>query len=120
MPRRFSPVIENKHGCLWIVLPDSIDMDSCSAIEARLIPLLEEAGGRVAMDFSKTSAIYSSGLGLVLRMKATIDESGGKLHLVNLSERLVEAFENVGLDQVLPVYRTENDLKTALESSSTD
>jgi anti-anti-sigma factor len=119
MRRRFTPVIENKHGCLWIVLPDSIDMDSCNTIEESILPLLEQGSGRVAMDFSKTSAIYSSGLGLVVRMQSRIHDKGGELYLVNLSDRMVEALANVGLDKVLSICKTEDDLEAHFGSSST-
>ena len=117
MPKRFTPLIENKLGCLWIVLPDSIDMDSCNTIEESILPILEESGGRVALDFSKTSAIYSSGLGLVVRMQSRIHDKGGTLYLVNLSDRMVEALANVGLDKVLSIHRTEADLKAHLDAA---
>jgi anti-anti-sigma factor len=120
MPKRFTPVVENKHGCLWIVLPDSIDMDSCNAIEERILPLLEDSEGRVALDFSRTTAIYSSGLGLVVRMQSRIHDHGGTLHLVNLSDRMVEALANVGLDKVMSIHKTEDELKAHLGSASAD
>ena len=68
MGKSYTTSVEQRHGCLWITLPDSIDMDNFLKIEERIMPELEKAPQEVVLDFSRTKALFSSGIGLVVRL----------------------------------------------------
>ncbi|MBD3320135.1 MAG: STAS domain-containing protein [Chitinivibrionales bacterium] len=96
--------IENREGCLWITLPDSINMDNYQQIESRVDSVLKKDAGNVVIDLGKTINMYSAGFGLIVRLRKRIDECGGKLFLVNVSHRTADGLHGVGLDKIIRVY----------------
>ncbi|MFW5775213.1 MAG: STAS domain-containing protein [Chitinivibrionales bacterium] len=116
MPK-FSTQIEERDGVVWIILPDSIDMDNYRRIEELIEPELTRKPLKVVLDFSKTTALFSSGLGLIIRIKKRIDELDGKLFLLCISKRLEEGFSNVGLDKVFTICRSHEELQECVEKN---
>jgi anti-anti-sigma factor len=110
MAKGFTTRFERKQGYLWITLPDSIDMYNYQMIEDRIMPELEGALGDVVLDLSRTKALFSSGIGLVIRLNKKICALGANLAIVNVDRKIREGLENVGLDRNLAIYATENDL----------
>ena len=107
MAKSYTTTIETRHGHLWIVLPDSIDMDNYAKIEELILEELETEPRNVALDFTRTKALFSSGIGLVVRLKKLINDKGLGLSLVNLDPKIKEGLENVGLENVMEIYATE-------------
>jgi anti-anti-sigma factor len=113
MAKSSSVLVEKKHGCLWIVLPDSIDMYNYQQIEERIIPELEKNPSHIVLDFSATKALFSSGIGLVVRLKKRASELKQTISLVNIQEKIREGLENVGLETAFEIYKNENDFLKA-------
>ncbi len=111
MPKSFTTLIQQKNNALWITLPDSIDMDNYAKIEEAIAPELSGRKNNVVLDFSRTKSLFSSGLGLIVRLKKKVEELNGDLYLVNVNSKIEEGFENVGLDKVLPVYTVDEAIK---------
>jgi len=109
MGKSYTTHVEDRHGCLWVILPDSIDMDNYLQIEERILPELEKSPKDVALDFSHTKALFSSGIGLVVRLNKQIADKKQKIYLVNIERKIKEGLENVGLDMAFPMYPTEED-----------
>jgi anti-anti-sigma factor len=107
MGKSFTTFIDRRHGCLWIVLPSSIDMDNYEKIEQTIDPELKESPKKIVLDFSKTESIFSSGLGVIVRVQKRVSELGGQLFLVNFSPRLKDALEAVGLERIFKTFETE-------------
>jgi len=61
--------IENKSDFTWVTLPDSINMDTYKTLEENIQARLDSGNVRVVLDLSKTNNLFSSGLGLIIRIR---------------------------------------------------
>ena len=100
-------LIDQKSGCTWITLPDAINMDTYGAIEKSIGERAAGYGGCVVVDLGKTSNLFSSGLGLIIRVRKLVMESKGRIFLVNVSGKIREILETVQLDKVFTMYATD-------------
>lgn len=99
--------IENKMGYTWIVLPDAINMESYASIEKEISRNLPKKNVYVIVDLSNTNNLYSSGLGLIIRVRKQVYELNGSLCLVNVSQKIRSVFEAVHLEKLFPLYTTD-------------
>lgn len=99
--------VEIRHGFIWVILPDTVTMDNYKLIEDKIRGKLTGKNDRVALDFSDTENIYSSGIGLLIRLHKLITESGGSFVLVNVSEKMRTLLREVNLDMVISIYATD-------------
>jgi anti-anti-sigma factor len=107
--------IENKMDYVWITLPDSINMDTYTAIEQGIQSHLTGAYQRVVLDLSGTANLFSSGLGLLIRIRKSIGQSNGFLCLVNVSKKIRLLLETVHLDKVFTVFATDVEFEISQE-----
>ena len=109
MAKTFSPTIEERLGCLWITFKDQIDMDNYQIIENKVTQIIKESNlKKIVIDLSETVALFSSGLGVIMRMHTLVKKNNKKIFIVNASERMVEGFEAMNLDKLLAIYSTAN------------
>jgi anti-anti-sigma factor len=99
--------IEERSGCLWITLPDSITMYDNRELEQRISRQLRDRKDHVVLDFSNTRAVYSSGLGLMIRLRRFVTERGGTLSLVNVAPAVHDMFTALKIDKVFTMYPTD-------------
>ena len=99
--------IEEKCGDTWILLPDAISMYDTREIEKAIECRIVEQTKRLVLDFSKTCNLFSSGLGLMIRIRKLVHEKGGRLCLVNVSGRIRGILETLNLDKVFLIYSTD-------------
>ena len=116
--------IESRQGCLWIVLPDGINMDSHPQLEEKIDEsLASKAGDKLVVDLSKTKNMYSAGFGMIVRLKKAAEARGCATFVVNASSRVMEAMAYLGLQKIIRVYE-EGDkldfLPDARETGATD
>ncbi|MGB7566421.1 MAG: STAS domain-containing protein [Chitinivibrionales bacterium] len=107
--------IENKSDFVWITLPDSVNMDTYKAIEEKIESRLDAACVRVVLDLSKTSNLFSSGLGLIIRVRKWVAKSNGFICLVNVSRKIRAILETVHLDKVFTIYATDVEFEISQE-----
>lgn len=100
-------IIEERGEYLWITLPDAITMYDNRLIEQDIGNRLRDRKDNVILDFSHTRAVYSSGLGLMIRIRRFVTERGGTLSLVNVSERLLDMFKALNIEKVFNIYHTD-------------
>lgn len=100
-------VIEQRSGCLWITLPDAITMYDNKGVEQRIAQELRDRKDHVVLDFSNTRAVYSSGLGLMIRIRRFVTERGGMLSLVNVAQPVHDMFSALKIDKVFTIYATD-------------
>lgn len=113
--KSFNPRIETRGGHLWVTLPDSIDMDNYTAVEERVTLEIANAPTKaVVLDFCNTANVFSAGMGLIIRLNARAADKGKAIMLVNVSAKLREGFENVGLDRVFTIYSSAEELLAEL------
>lgn len=99
--------VTRRSDTLWIMLPESINFDNSKAVENSIEKNCNGATQRVALDFSRINNLYSSGLGLLIRVRKFVQDKNGELYLVNVSERLREMFLTLNLDRVFTIYATD-------------
>jgi anti-anti-sigma factor len=112
-----SVIIEDKMGFTWVVLPNAVNMDSCPAIEKEIGRVLVRSGesARVVVDLSLTRDLYSTGMGLLIRLRKRLFESKGSIDLVNVSQRIRDLLEAVHLDKIFPLYATDVEFEISQE-----
>jgi anti-sigma B factor antagonist len=64
---------------------------------------LERGEQEFVIDFSETSYIDSSGLGVLVTLLKRVRERRGKLRLANLNDDLRQVFELTKLDSIFPL-----------------
>ncbi len=115
MTKSFTISIEEKHGCLWITFKDAIDMDNYKSIEDSLFTAITMSPiQNVVCDLSQTVALFSSGIGVIMRMNKIVSDNAKKLHFVNVSEKVQEGLEIMGLDNILNIYTSNEAFQAAL------
>jgi anti-anti-sigma factor len=107
--------ILEKMGCIWVVLPDAITMNTHVAIEAEIDRAISEKGAPIVLDLSHTNNLFSSGLGLLIRVSKRACELNGSMCLVNVSRRIREMLEAVRLDTRFPLYATDVEFEISQE-----
>jgi anti-anti-sigma factor len=106
MTSSMSVSIERKLGCLWITLPDAISMYNSRELEKTISGNLEPKLN-VILDLSKTWNLFSSGLGLIIRIRKTVCEQEGVLSLVNVNVKIRDMLNTLNLNKVLSIYATD-------------
>lgn len=99
--------IEDRSGCLWITLPDSITMYNNKDIEHIIGKELHDKKEMVVLDFTNTQTVYSAGLGLMIRIRRFVTERGGSISLVNVPEPVQSMFVSLNINKVFPIYATD-------------
>ena len=107
--------IEERAHYLWITLPDAITMYDNKEIEEQIGARLRDRKDHVVLDFSHTRAVYSSGLGLMIRIRRFVTERGGTLSLVNVSEQLFNMFKALNIEKVFPIFTTDVEFEISQE-----
>ncbi len=107
--------IEDRSGYLWITLPDAITMYDNKEIELKIGNSLRDRKDHVVLDFSHTRAVYSSGLGLMIRIRRFVTERGGTLSLVNVSEPIGKMFSALNIDKVFNIFTTDVEFEITRE-----
>jgi len=105
-----------KNGELWITLPDSVNMDNYVSFEEQIDASLGSGLRTIVIDMGCTNNLFSSGLGLLIRLKKKVDALEGELYLVNVSKKLRETLAFVNLDRWFTLYDTD----VEFEISQTD
>jgi anti-anti-sigma factor len=104
-----------KNGFLWITMPDSITMDNYVRIEEEIIGAISGSCNKVVLDMAATRSLFSSGLGLLIRLKKRLDERNCFLFLVNVSHRVRDILTAVHLDTVFSMYSTDVEFEISQE-----
>lgn len=121
MAKTFNTSIEYRLGCLWITFKDSIDMDNYKIIENNIYIKIEESDAKdIVLDLSKTLALFSSCLGIIIRLNTYAGKNNKKLFLVNVSKKVREGLITTGLNKVLTIYSTFEELQSELGNLYTD
>lgn len=99
--------IFEKNGMLWIVLPDTITMYNVRELEEEIGNKLRDRKDYVVLDLSNTQTLYSSGLGLIIRIRRFVVNREGIVYLVNVSDSIYDMLSSMNLDKIFPIYKTD-------------
>jgi anti-anti-sigma factor len=109
--------VENKLGYIWVFMPDAISRDDYREIEIKIGGLITAEMNRLVLDLAETNNIFSSGLGLLIRINKMVIEKKGSMHLVNVSSALKEVFSMVNLDKYFSIYETDIEFQVFQEDA---
>ena len=97
-----STVFEKQDNVLTVKHTGRLDTITSPVLENELRPYLD-AVQEVIMDFSKIDYISSSGLRLLLTTQEALEDHGGSMKLIHVSDYIVEIFDLVGFTDLLTI-----------------
>jgi anti-anti-sigma factor len=98
---------QRKMGYLWVMLPDSIHMNNYREVEEQIVSKIMPESNQVVLDLAQTKYLYSSGIGLLVRLKKRVSEEKGSLSLVNVPRKIRDILETAQLNRVFDIYATD-------------
>ena len=79
-------------------------------LDTAIIAAIESGTSSVAIDLTDVSFMDSSGLGVIVRGLKRCREADKDLDLVITNERVLKVFGITGLDQVIPIHDSIEDI----------
>jgi anti-sigma B factor antagonist len=98
-----------------IGLAGEVDLYTAPEFKQQLLDVIGEGAKHVVVDFSETTFIDSTTLGVLVGGVKRLRPEGGQLSIVCADRNITKIFEITGLDKVFPIYESRED---ALAGSS--
>jgi anti-anti-sigma factor len=108
--------ISERNNCMWIAMPDSMNTDACFRFEKNILRIVKESGRSIVLDFARTSYLYSSGIGLLVRLRRIVTEQDENVYLVNVADTIRAILTSLNLDKVFPIYATDTEFEISHDS----
>jgi anti-sigma B factor antagonist len=110
---------EHLGGTTYVVsLAGEVDLYTAPEFKQQLIDVIEEKGGRnVVVDFTDTTFIDSTTLGVLVGGVKRLRAKDGQLSLVCSDRNITKIFEITGLDRVFTIHPSREDAVGQVESS---
>jgi anti-sigma B factor antagonist len=93
-----------------IAVSGEVDLATSPDLDSAIIAAIESGTSSVVIDLSDVSFMDSSGLGVVVRGLKRCREADKDLDLVITNERVLKVFGITGLDQVIPIHDSIEDI----------
>lgn len=93
-----------------IAVSGEVDLATSPALDAAIITAIESGTSALAIDLTDVSFMDSSGLGVIVRGLKRCREADKDLDLVITNERVLKVFGITGLDQVIPIHDSIEDI----------
>ena len=106
-------------GAYVISLSGEVDLYTAPDFKQQLLEVIGQGGKNVVVDFSDTTFIDSTTLGVLVGGVKRLRPSGGSLALVCTDENITKIFEITGLDRVFTIHATRDEALATLGASST-
>lgn len=101
-------------GISVLLLEGEVDMHYAPVLRTLLQGKIAGQCPALVLDLRRVSFIDSSGLAAIIEYFRDAGEYGGVLCLTGMSDSLKTIFEIVRLDQVVPIFESTADAKSAL------
>ena len=92
-----------------ISLSGEVDLYTAPEFKERLLEVVGQGGKDVVVDFTNTTFIDSTTLGVLVGGVKRLRPNGGQLTLVCSDRNITKIFEITGLDKVFPIYSTRDE-----------
>jgi anti-sigma B factor antagonist len=109
---------EVQSGVHVIALTGEVDLYTAPEFKQELLRVIGEGAKQVVVDFSDTTFIDSTTLGVLVGGVKRLRPEGGQLSLICSDRNIVKIFEITGLDRVFTIYGTRDEALAALASAS--
>jgi anti-sigma B factor antagonist len=101
-----------------ISLAGEVDLYTAPEFKQQLLEVIGQGGKEVIVDFSETTFIDSTTLGVLVGGVKRLRTNDGQLSLVCSDRNITKIFEITGLDRVFTIYDTRDKALAGAGSSS--
>jgi anti-sigma B factor antagonist len=101
-----------------VSLAGEVDLYTVPEFKQQLLDVIDQGGRHVIVDFTDTTFIDSTTLGVLVGGVKRLRQNDGDLTLVCGDRNITKIFEITGLDRVFPIYETRAAALSELESAS--
>jgi anti-sigma B factor antagonist len=105
-------------GTYVISLAGEVDLYTAPEFKQQLLDVISEGGKDVVVDFSDTTFIDSTTLGVLVGGVKRLRAQDGRLSLVCSDRNITKIFEITGLDRVFTIYPTRDEALARTGASS--
>ena len=99
-----------------ISLAGEVDLYTAPEFKQQLLDVIAQGGKNVVVDFSNTTFIDSTTLGVLVGGVKRLRTNEGQLSLVCSDRNITKIFEITGLDRVFTIYPTRNEAVEQLQT----
>ena len=103
-------------GAYVISLSGEVDLYTAPEFKAQLLDVIAKGGKRIVVDFTDTTFIDSTTLGVLVGGVKRLRPNGGQLTLVCSDQNITKIFEITGLDKVFPIHATRAEAVETIHS----
>jgi anti-sigma B factor antagonist len=105
-------------GLYVIALSGEVDLYTAPEFKQELLDAISNGAKEVVVDFSKTTFIDSTTLGVLVGGIKRLRTNDGQLSLVCNDRNITKIFEITGLDRVFTIYPTREEAVSKISSSA--
>ena len=105
--------IERRNGVLLAIPHGSLNTPSAAGFRRRMFEAIRESDRVAVVDLSQSPYISSSGLKALLALSGEFQARNGGLAVCSLAELARDIFRISGVDTVIPVYESQDDVLAA-------
>jgi anti-sigma B factor antagonist len=110
---------ENVNGDMYVIsLAGEVDLYTAPEFKQQLLEVIGQGGKEVIVDFSETTFIDSTTLGVLVGGVKRLRTNDGQLSLVCSDRNITKIFEITGLDRVFTIYPSREEAVANTGSSS--
>jgi anti-sigma B factor antagonist len=106
-------------GLYVISLSGEVDLYTAPEFKQELLDAIGKGAKEVVVDFSKTTFIDSTTLGVLVGGVKRLRTNDGQLSLVCSDRNITKIFEITGLDRVFTIYPTRDEALSKIGSGQT-
>ena len=97
-----------------ISLSGEVDLYTAPEFKQQLLEVIGKGGKHVVVDFTDTTFIDSTTLGVLVGGVKRLRPTGGQLSLVCSDRNITKIFEITGLNKVFPIHETRSEALDSL------
>src|SRR3712207_4785175 len=101
-----------------IALSGEVDLYTAPEFKQQLLEVISNGGKNVIVDFSNTTFIDSTTLGVLVGGVKRLRSNEGQLSLVCSDRNITKIFEITGLDRVFTIYGTRDEAVAGIGSAT--
>ena len=101
-----------------ISLAGEVDLYTAPEFKQQLLDVISQGGKNVVVDFTNTTFIDSTTLGVLVGGVKRLRPAGGSLTLVCTDANICKIFEITGLDRVFTIHATRDEAVEQLQAPS--
>ena len=101
-----------------ISLAGEVDLYTAPEFKQQLLEVIGQGGKEVVVDFSNTTFIDSTTLGVLVGGVKRLRSNDGQLSLVCSDRNITKIFEITGLDRVFTIYPTRDEAVASVSAST--